>query len=194
MKKTETLKDGTRVGIGELTMKDLDRSHKFFMSLPPEDRKYFKIDVANKDILARKLRTIETGRDYRIIAQVDDDIIAHGVLEFPEDGWRANQVELRVFVSREFQRKGLGMIMMRELYLFAMQRKVKKTVVKMMRPQTAARNICRKLGFREELMLPDYVVDQTGESQDLVIMTCNVEELWKEIGHFYQDSDWQRCR
>jgi hypothetical protein len=50
------------------------------------------------------------------------------------------------------------------------------------------------LGFHDELVIPDYVKDQTGKSQDLVIMTCDIQELWKELDQFYMDSDWERCR
>jgi hypothetical protein len=63
-----------------------------------------------------------------------------------------------------------------------------------MRPQVAARNICRRLGFREELMIPDYLRDLTGTTQDMVVMTCNMQEFWKELEHFYLDSDWQKSR
>jgi hypothetical protein len=64
----------------------------------------------------------------------------------------------------------------------------------MMRPQVGAQHIFRKLGFREELLIPDYVRDLKGETQDLIIMTCDIKDLWKELDHFYSDSDWQRCR
>ena len=45
-----------------------------------------------------------------------------------------------------------------------------------------------------EVLIPEYVKDQTGKSQDLVIMTCDIQELWKELDQFYMDSDWERCR
>lgn len=86
------------------------------------------------------------------------------------------------------------MIMIRELYMLAVQHKVEKVVAKMMRPQLAARKIFRKLGFREELFLPDYVQDQDNKEQDLVIMTCDTKDLWNELEFFYKSSDWMRCR
>jgi len=86
------------------------------------------------------------------------------------------------------------MIMMRELYFLAAQKKVEKIIVRMMRPQIAARNICRKLGFQEELLIPNYVRDLTGTDQDLVIMTCDIKEFWEELEHFYSGSDWRRHR
>ena len=194
MDKTETLKDGTKVIIRNLTLNDLDRLMRFYSSLPSEDRKYLRVDVTDKNIVEQRIRAIESGNVFRIIALHGDDIIGDGALELTTEEWRKHQGELRVIVSKKFQRKGLGMIMMRELYFLAVEKKVEKMVVKMMRPQIAALTICRKLGFREELLIPDYVRDLAGETQDLIIMTCDIKDFWKELDHFYMDSDWQRCR
>jgi len=194
MKKRETLKDGTKVSIKELAGDDLDRLMRFYHTLPEEDRKYLRVDVTNRDVVAKRIKLIELGNVVRVIALHDDEIIADGALELSAEEWRRHQGELRIIVARDYQHKGLGMIMMRELYFIAARKKVEKVVVKMMRPQKAARNICHKLGFREEHMIPDYVRDLNGQLQDLIIMTCDMEEFWKELEFFYMDSDWQRCR
>jgi len=194
MEKTETLKDGTKVLIRDLTIKDLDKMMRFYRSLPAEDRKYLRVDVTNREIVAQRIKLIEQGNVLRIIALHGDDVVADGALELPEEEWKRHQGELRVIVAKPFQRKGLGMLMMRELYFLAAEKNVEKVVAKMMRPQVAARTICHKLGFREEHLIPDYVKDISGETQDLIIMTCNLKDLWKEIEHVYSDSDWERCR
>jgi len=190
----ETLKDGTKLFIRTLTFDDLEKLMNFYHSLPYEDRKYLRIDVTNKDMVKKRIKAVEEGSAFRIIAIHNDDIISIGSLELATDDWRRGQGELRVLVSKNFQRKGLGMIMIRELYMLAVQQKVDTVVAKMMRPQIAARKICRKLGFREELFLPDYVHDLDKKEQDLVIMICDIKDLWKEIEFFYKDSDWRRCR
>lgn len=194
MEKIETLKDETKVLIRELHINDLDKLMKFFSVLPPEDRKYLRIDVTDKEIVEERMKLIETGKVFRLVALFEDEIIADGALELSPEGWREHQGELRVIIARPFQHKGLGMIMVRELYFLAVEKKVEQVVVKMMRPQIAAKRIFRKLGFREEHLIPDYVRDMSGEKQDLIIMTCNTKDLWKELEHFYSDSDWQRCR
>jgi ribosomal protein S18 acetylase RimI-like enzyme len=194
MEKKEILKDGSKVLVRELHLRDLDRLMKFYSTLPPEDRKYLRIDVTDREIVGQRIKLPKTGNVFRLVALVGDDIIADGALERSGEEWRKHQGELRVIVARPFQHKGLGMIMVRELYFLAVKKNVEQVVVKMMRPQVAAQRIFRKLGFREELLIPDYVRDQSGKKQDLVIMTCNIKELWNELEHFYSDSDWQRCR
>jgi RimJ/RimL family protein N-acetyltransferase len=194
LRKKETLKDGTGIVIRSLTLKDLEKLMTFYRSLPYEDRKYLRIDVTDQSVVEKRVRAMKYGNSVRIIAFNNNMIIAMGILELGTDDWRKNQGEIRVVVARDFQRKGLGLMMVRELYLLAVDHKVEKVVAKMLKPQMAARKICKKLGFREELLLPAYVKDQEKKNQDLIIMTCNLDDLWKEFETLYKDSDWQRCR
>jgi L-amino acid N-acyltransferase YncA len=166
----------------------------FYRSLPIEDRRYLRVDVTDKKVVAERIKTAERDKIFRIIALYQDRIVGDGALELSGEEWRRHQGELRVIVARAFRRRGLGLVMMRELYFLAAARDVKKLVAKMMRPQKSARAICLRLGFREELLIPDYVEDLSGKSQDLVIMTCDLNDLWSELEEFYGASDWQRCR
>jgi RimJ/RimL family protein N-acetyltransferase len=194
MQKLETLKDGKKILIRSITPKDLDKLMQFYRSLPPEDRKYLRVDVTDRNVVAQRIKHHELGEVTRVAAFYKDRIVADGALELSGEEWRKHQGEIRVIVSRPFRRRGLGMIMMRELYFLAAEKNVEKVVAKMMRPQTAARTICHRLGFREEHLLPDYVRDLSGKPQDLIIMTCDLPDMWKELDSFYSDSDWERCR
>ncbi|NOR54015.1 MAG: GNAT family N-acetyltransferase [Candidatus Aminicenantes bacterium] len=194
MEKKETLKDGTKVLIRKLHINDLDRLMEFYSNLPPEDRKYLRIDVTNKEVVKQRIKLTKAGNIFRLVAFFEDEIIADGALELSGEEWRKHQGELRVIVARSFQHKGLGMIVVRELYFLAIEKNVEQVVVKMMNPQIAAQRIFRKLGFQEEIHIPDYVRDLAGEKQNLIIMTCNIKDLWNELEHFYSGSDWQRCR
>lgn len=194
MEKNEVLKDGTKVKVRKLLFDDLDRLMKFYSDLTPEDRKYLRVDVTDRKIVEKRIKLMESEKVYRLIALLEDEIIADGALELSSEEWRKHQGEVRVIVARPYQHKGLGMIMVREMYFLAFEKNVETIVVKMMRPQVAAQHIFRKLGFREEHLIRDYVQDLSGLKQDLVIMTCNIKNLWKEIESFYSDSDWRRCR
>ena len=194
MERIEALKDGTKVKVRELKLDDLDRLMKFYSDLTPEDRKYLRVDVTDRKIVEQRIKLMESERVYRLIALIEDEIVADGALELSPEDWRKHQGELRVIVARKYQHKGLGMIMVRELYFLAVEKNLETIVVKMMRPQIAAQRIFKKLGFREEHLIRDYVQDLSGLKQDLIIMTCNIKDLWKELEHFYSDSDWQRCR
>lgn len=194
MDKTETLKDGKKVVIRNLTLKDLDRLMAFYRTLPPEDRKYLRVDVTDRKVVAERIRLTASGRVFRIIALHKDKIVGDGALELSGEEWRRHQGEVRMIVARPFRRKGLGMIMIRELYFLAAAKSVETIIAKMMRPQKGAQTIFHRLGFREEALLPDYVRDLSGKTQDLIIMICKLSDMWEELDQFYSDSDWERCR
>ena len=100
MEKSETLKDGKKVTIRPLTLKDLDRLMVFYRSLPPEDRKYLRVDVTDRKVVAERIRLIDQGQVFRIIALYKDKIVADGALELSADEWRRHQGEVRLIVSR----------------------------------------------------------------------------------------------
>lgn len=194
MEKAERMKDGTEVLIRRLAPDDIDRLMDFYGSLSEEDRKYLRFDVTDRKAVAKRLRRIETGEDIRIAAFHGGVIVASGALELSGEAWSRHQGEIRVIVSRPFQQRGLGTIMIRELYFIAVQNQITTIVARMMRPQAGAQKIFRRLGFREASLLPDFVSDLKGAPQDLIVMTCDVKDLWRELDRTFSESDWQRCR
>ena len=193
MPKTEILKDGTEISIRELVPQDLEALMKFYLDLPSDDRRYLRVDVTNRKTVEQRLKLMEFGYHHRLVALHGNDIIADAALELPFEDWRKHQGEIRVIVARPFQRKGLGMILMRELYCLALRKDVDTVSVWLMKPQEASRNLALKMGFQDQTVLPSYVRDQDGEMQDLVIMKGNTKALIKEIERFYGAIDWERC-
>ncbi len=194
MRKTVKLKDQTEVLIREMERADLDDSHAFFRSLPEDDRAYLRRDVTKREVVERRISEIESGSAMRLVAVADGRIVADGSVENPAEEWKRHVGELRLIVGATHQRKGLGILMARELYLLAASAKLEEIIVKMMRPQKAALSIFRRLGFREEATLHDYVQDQAGRKHDLILMRCDLEALWQEMEDFLASSDWERTR
>jgi L-amino acid N-acyltransferase YncA len=173
---------------------DLDRSLAFFRTLPTEDRAYLRHDVSKRDVVKKRIQAMKSGRVRRLVAVAGDQIVADAALELEGHGWKEHVAEVRLVVARPYQRKGLGMLMARELYSIAAEEKVEEVIVKMMRPQVGARSIFRKLGFHEETLMPDYVKDAHGHKQDLIIMRCDLAALWGELEDYVATWDWQRTR
>jgi len=188
------LRDETLVVIRSMSRDDVDRSFDFFESLSPEDRAYLRRDVSKREVVEERIRAMESGNVERVVALVDDRIVADAGIEFESLAWKKHVAEVRLIVARAYQRKGLGMLMARELYSVATDADVEEIMVRMMRPQIAARSIFRKLGFHEETVLPDYVKDLDGHKQDLILMRCDLQALWSELEDFISTWDWQRTR
>jgi RimJ/RimL family protein N-acetyltransferase len=191
---TLRLRDGREVLVREMRPDDRDRSLRFFRALPDADRKYLRRDVTRPEVVDERLREMKEGQALRRVAVVGDEIVAEGTLELEGRRWGEGVASIRLLVARPYQRLGLGMLMARELYHLAAERKVERIVVRMLKPQEGALRIFRKLGFREEWVIPEHARDQSGDWQDLVIMRCNLEALWQEMETLLDLQDWQRHR
>ena len=194
MKKDVKLMDGTEIVLRQLKKKDRKRLTAFFKSLPKEDRIYLRVDVTDKDTIKHIIQSSKSGESIRIIALDKETIVADGLLELEKRKWKKHFGEIRLLVSDAYRRKGLGMILARELYLLAISEKVEEIIVQLMKTQKSSISIFRKMGFKQEAVLPDYVKDLEGTKQDLIILRCNINKMWKELEDYFEDSDWQRTR
>jgi len=181
LEKLVTLKDAQKVLIRSMQPGDAELSFDFFKSLPPADRKYLRRDVTHYRVVRQRLDAIDRGRARVLVAVHGGRIIADGCLQLEGHGWGDNVAEIRLIIGAGWKRKGLGMLMAQELFHLAAEHRVDRIVVRMMRPQKAARAIFRKLGFTDEFVIPKHVRDLSGDWQDMVIMRCNLEDLWNEM-------------
>ncbi len=194
MEKKAKLKDGSEVLIRELKKNDLDKSLAFFRALPKEDRAYLRVDVTKRDVVERRINAMESEEVSRLVAIVDGEIVADGSLEREHQEWKKHIAELRLIVAHPYQRKGLGLLMARELFALGASKKVEEILVRIMAPQVGALSIFKRLGFHQDAVLHDYVKDIDGEKHDLILMRCDLESLWRKLGDFITDFDWQRTR
>ena len=146
-------------------------------------------------MIEERIRKMNTGKILRLVAISDDDqIVADGSLESEGYTWKNHVAELRLIVAADFQRKSLGLLLARELYLQAAGMRVEELVAKVMRPQKAALKVVERLGFKEQAVFPDYVKDVEGQKHDLIIMRCKLQHLLSELENYFALSDWQRTR
>jgi len=192
--KTMTLADGRKVTIRNMHPDDVEPSFAFFCELPGEDRKYLRLDVTRREVVERRTTELDPSRVERIVVVHEDEIVADGALELQGHGWGDKVAEVRLIIARPWQRLGLGTLVARELFHLASKNRMDRIVVRLMRPQVGAHRIFQRLGFHEEFLIPEHVRDQAGEWQDLIIMRCPLEDLWREMEFELESSDWQRHR
>jgi len=194
IRKTATLRDGRTVIVRRMQPDDVQRSYEFFCALPAEDRKYLRVDVTKRDLVERRTLETDQRRAVRVVAEHEGEIVADGTLELEGHGWGNNVAEVRLIVARRMQRLGLGTIVARELFHLASQFRVDRIVARLMRPQEGAHRIFKRLGFHEEFLIPEHVRDQSGAWQDLIIMRCPLEDLWRDLEFELANGDFQRHR
>lgn len=188
--KVEGLRDGTTVVLRRPTLDDLERSLEFYRALPPEDRRYLRLDVTSRDVIEQRIRQALRGDHVRLMALVNERMVGLGILELAHDLWTRDSGEIRVVVAREFRRRGLASLLISDLFLIAQQMKLKRVLVKMAAPQTAIRAVCERLGFHLDAVLPHYIKDAEGNDQDLIVMSCTLDEVFRQMRDHDKGDDW----
>ncbi|MDZ7262232.1 MAG: GNAT family N-acetyltransferase [candidate division KSB1 bacterium] len=157
---------------------DLEALLEFYRALPEEDRLFLRSDVTKRENVVRRFGRLDYETVFPVLALVKEKIIGIGTIFRAEFGWKRDLGEIRVVVAREYQRKGLGTILTRELFFHAIKPKLFKLQAEMMDTQKSAIAAFERLGFRTEAVLKKHVTDVTGQRRDLIIMTLDIEELW----------------
>lgn len=187
--KTVKIKDGTSVVIRPLTQDDSPALLAFFRALPADDRLFLREEVTKKEVIDSWITQLDYEKVLPIVAVKDSAIIGDATLHFNQHGWHRHMAEIRCVVAREYQKKGLGTILMHELVSHASQRGVDRIRAEMMDTQISAQRAFRRLGFKKEAELKSFVIDIDGKSHNLVIMVNDVSELWKKMEDLLLDYD-----
>ncbi|MFQ6607237.1 MAG: GNAT family N-acetyltransferase [Fidelibacterota bacterium] len=174
-----TLRDGAEMTVRNLTLDDVDLSHQFFLSLTDQERRYLRSDVTNIKHVRERIEATQTGNIIRRIAFIKNEVVGDGSLEIYTEEWKGGTGHLRLLIPEAYRHSDVGAVLLSDFYEVAKGRKLKHIITKLMRPQKDVIEMYEHLGFKIEGILPDYVVDRTGKEQDMVILTCSLENLQK---------------
>jgi L-amino acid N-acyltransferase YncA len=179
--KTIQLKDGTQIVIRPLTKQDGPALQKFFAAVPEDDRLFLKEDVTKKETIDQWIKGLDFDAVLPMVAEKEDAILGDATLHFRRYRWQRHMAEIRCVVAREYQKKGLGTALMRELVSVAEQKNVSKIQANIMDDQKSAHKAFLRLGFRKEAELKDFLMDQNGRTHNLILMVNDVSEMWKKM-------------
>jgi RimJ/RimL family protein N-acetyltransferase len=179
--KTIQLQDGTQIVTRLLSKQDGPALLAFFSGVPEDDRLFLKDDVTKKEVIDRWIQGLDYDIVLPIIAERGSAIIGDATLHYNKYRWQRHMAEIRCVVAREYQRKGIGTALMRELVSHALQKGVAKIRANMMDIQGSAQKAFEGLGFRKEAELKDFLIDKKGKPHNLILMVHDVSELWKKM-------------
>jgi RimJ/RimL family protein N-acetyltransferase len=182
------IKDGTEVVLRPMVAEDRDALLAFFRALPEADRMFLKEDVTKAEVVDRWITGLDYDRIIPILALQNDRIVADGTLHVDRYGWTRHIGELRIVVAREFQNRGVGSQVARELVGLAQQVGLEKIQAQVVEDSLGAIGMFHKLGFRIEVVRREHVLDLKGQRRNLVIMVNNVDELWRKMEDLIQDT------
>ncbi|MFH0865076.1 MAG: GNAT family N-acetyltransferase [Bacteroidota bacterium] len=186
--KKKTLKDNTEIILRPMVREDKDELLHFFRSLSTDDRLFLKDDVTKEEVIKAWADNIDYSKVLPILAIADNNkIVGDATLHRTNFGWSRHTGEIRMVITSSFQKKGLGTVLARELVDHAVNFGLDIITAQMAAKQISAINAFKKLGFVQEAILKNHVMDLRGEKSNLVIMSNDVSQLWKKMEEMLMD-------
>lgn len=149
----------------------------FARSLPEDDLLFLLVDITKPEAVEQWARNIQTGRVNTVLAEADGKLIGHGTLYRSELAWTRHLGEIQLMISPERRGIGLGSLLANEVFAIAQELGLQKIVARMASEQKGALQVFERLGFKAEALLADYVMDRSGRTHDLIVMSYDVTGL-----------------
>ena len=146
----------------------------FAQHLPYHDLLFLRRDITKQSVIDRWLRDISDETMYTLLAEDETRLLGYCSLYRNDFDWSRHVAEVRVLISPQARRIGLGRLLARESFDLALTLGIRKVVARMTLDQVGARTVFEELGFRAEAVLRDEVKDRAGKTHDLLLMANDV--------------------
>lgn len=164
-----TLADGTRVLFRPLVKEDKAALVALFEPIGPDDYKLMRNDVRDRELVGAWAENVDYKRVLPLVAVVSDRLVGDATLHF-RAGPARHIADIRIFMSKEFRRRGLGTVMLRAIIDVARKCGLQQVVAEVVADQVKVISAFKALGFEQRATYPDYFMMPDGETHDVVIL------------------------
>lgn len=165
-----TLKDGAYILLRPMVPEDEDRLMEFYSAINNDDLRYFRHYVKDPAVIQNWCRHLDYSKVLPVLALVKDRVVGSASLHFGE-GPKRHIGEVRLFLAKDYRKRGLGMKMIRALIDLARKHGLSILSAEVMADQTKVVKAFESLGFKSQATLDDYFLFPDGETCDVVLMT-----------------------
>ena len=168
------LPDDSAVELRRMTKQDRDAILAFARGLPQEDLLFLRIDLTEESVVDDWINNVSTGHSLTLVAYDDSGLIGYAAIHRNPTSWTRHLGEVRVNVDPKYRSRGLGRVLISNVFDLAGELGLQKLTAHMTSDQRGAQAAFRRLGFVPEALLADYVQDRTGTTRDMVIMSFDI--------------------
>ncbi|MHB8069270.1 MAG: GNAT family N-acetyltransferase [Desulfobaccales bacterium] len=173
--KEGVLKDGTRVVLRPMVKEDREKMLAFFRGLDEKDLLFLRSDVRDPAVIDHWVNHIDPSRVFPLLAEAQGRIVGDATLHMRKVGWKRHLGNVRVVVSKDYQNKGLGSLLINELVELAGEFGLEKLIAEIHLQAQGALKVFKRAGFSVKAVFEDLVKDLNGRNSDLIVMVCDVQ-------------------
>jgi acetyltransferase len=169
-----TLKDGVRVLLRPMVREDKPLLKEFYSAVSEDDLRYFRHYVKDPEIIDEWCDNLDYDDALPLLAIVRERVVGSVSLHFFE-GPKRHIAEVRMFLSKDFRQRGLGMKMVRSLIEFARKQDVRILTAEVISEKPKVVRAFEQLGFTAKAILEDYFMFPDGDTSDVVFLVMNLK-------------------
>jgi RimJ/RimL family protein N-acetyltransferase len=172
-----TLRDGARVLLRPLVADDRQALLDFFLPVSMEDRRHMRHNVNDPDVVSAWAEHIEYDKVFPLVAMMGDRIVGNATLHFNE-GPARHRGELRIFLAKDFRRRGLGNRLIQALIEHARKKSLYLLEVFVISDEVSVVKAMQKVGFQQVCTYEDHFMLPDGELRDVVhlVLRLRIQE------------------
>jgi L-amino acid N-acyltransferase YncA len=164
-----TLPDGLRVLLRPLVAKDRDALVALFANLPPEETQVFRSNITNMELVASWAEKPDYTRVFPLVALVGERIVGNSTLHLGS-GFTRHIAETRIFLAREFRRRGIGSAMIRGQLEIARKLGLHQVIAEVVESRPQVIHAFERLGFERHFAWKDLFMTAEGETLDMIVL------------------------
>jgi GNAT superfamily N-acetyltransferase len=182
------LRDGTVVVVRPLGKRDEGRLHKFFLTVPQEERLFVKPPIFGRMIEREMFRDWcrhpDFERNLPLLMLHGNQIVGEATLHQRIGGWKRHIGLITLLTHPQFRGRNISKVLVSELIEAARHGGLRRLEVELNGERKIALDVLAQLGFNQLVRLPDYVLDMNAVPHDYVLMGMDlkVNEEYAGVG------------
>ncbi len=175
-----TLRDGTYVLVRPMVADDEAALAEFYGAIGEQDLRFFRDPVKEATVIHDWTAHLDYSRVLPLLALVKERIVGNASLHFC-DGPKRHMAEIRLFLVKDFRRRGLGTKMLRTLIDLARKHGLAILTAEIVADDANCIKAFEGQGFKPAAMLRDGYLFPDGEAHDLVMLTMPLQAKTDEF-------------
>jgi L-amino acid N-acyltransferase YncA len=175
-----TLKDGAYILLRPMGADDEKHLIEYYSAVSDEDLRYFRDHVKDPNIIHDWCDNLNYEKVLPLLALAKDRVVGSASLHFFE-GPKRHVGEVRLFLSKDYRKRGLGMKMIRALIDLARKNGLGVLYCEVIADMSKVVKAFEQLGFKPQATLDDFFMFPDGDCTDMVIMTMSLRPKTDEF-------------
>jgi len=174
--------------------KDLDSLVNFFAVLPSSLRNKMRYKVTDKELLRKRLEQIDGTNHWRLIAEIGGKIVGDATMDREPFGWTRHVAEVRAVVDPQYSLLDIEAALFKELAVLGDKAGIERLFTEVMKGQNKLITALEQAGFIYEATRRKYAKDLQGRLHDVILMSNDLDKVWKSLAKHIEELDTQPSR